>query len=195
MTVPARALRLAAMLSLAAALATPAPAAPPAARLLRPNAAWVVDRAASRLSFVLTQNGQPVPGVFKRWTAQVAFDPGRPAAGRIVLNIDAGSLVTGTPARDMALIGAGGLGASRAPRLVFASRAVAAARGGGFQALGELRGRDGSHPTSFPFRLTDAAGERQIEGEMALPLALLSPPGQPRASAAVLSVRLAARRP
>lgn len=184
--------KAAASLLLLAALATTGASPPHPPRLL---SGWAVDRAASRLSFTLTEDGQPVQGVFKRWTAKVAFDAADPKSAHLVLNIDAASLVTGVPARDVALIGPAGLGAARAPRLVFTSRAVMVAPGGGYQALGELRARDGAHPTTFPFKLVHVDGAEQIDGEMALPLGLLAPPGQPKPTAAVLAVRLAARRP
>ena len=58
-------------------------------------AAWKVDTAKSSLGFVGTQSGASFDGQFRRWQAQIDFDPANPAAGRAVVTIDMASAATG----------------------------------------------------------------------------------------------------
>ncbi|MCK6384628.1 MAG: YceI family protein, partial [Rhodocyclaceae bacterium] len=60
------------------------------AALLAPALAQV-DAAKSSVVAVSKQMGVPVDGKFKRFTAQVSFDPARPAEGKASVEIDIAS--------------------------------------------------------------------------------------------------------
>ena len=47
--------------------------------------------AQSEIAFVSRQMGVPVEGKFKRWDAQLAFDPKKPEAGKVSFSIDTGA--------------------------------------------------------------------------------------------------------
>ncbi|EWS53270.1 hypothetical protein X551_03942 [Methylibium sp. T29] len=66
--------------------AAPAHAQAPTAKLLP---------AQSEIGFVSKQMGVPVQGQFKKFDAQVAFDPKQPANGKIAFAIDTGSATIG----------------------------------------------------------------------------------------------------
>ena len=72
---------LTALLPLLAAAQTP-----PAAKLLP---------AQSEIVFTSRQMGVPVEGRFRRFDAQVAFDPRQPESGRVTLSVDLASVAMG----------------------------------------------------------------------------------------------------
>jgi polyisoprenoid-binding protein YceI len=60
--------------------------------------AQTIVPAQSEISFVSKQMGVPVDGRFKQWTAQIAFDPKKPEAGKVGFTIQTGTSI-GSPAR------------------------------------------------------------------------------------------------
>lgn len=59
-------------------------------------ASWTQDKAASRLEFVSTYQGQPAPGVFRDFVTRLTLDPAQPARGKlevdvVVTSVDMGS--------------------------------------------------------------------------------------------------------
>ena len=84
----------------AAAPLVPGALASPASRRLPPSGA--VDPATSKVSFKGAMNGEAFTGVFKRWTADIAFDPQNLAASKAAVALDMGSAVTGGADRDQA---------------------------------------------------------------------------------------------
>ncbi len=116
------------------------PAATALRRTLTAAAApiWVVDKAASRLTFRGAAGGQPFDGVFKSWDAEIAFDPNNLRASRAVVTVDVASAVTGDPNRDQALPGPDGFAAARFPQASFVSSSIAPAGPGRYLAAGEL---------------------------------------------------------
>ncbi len=71
-----------------------------AAALAGPALAQQVLPAQSEIAFVSRQMGVPVEGKFGQWTAQIAFDPKRPAAGKVGFTIQTGSARFGSPETD-----------------------------------------------------------------------------------------------
>lgn len=59
--------------------------------------------AQSEIRFVSRQMGVPVEGSFKKFDAQIAFDPAKPAAARIAFTIDTGSATLGVRETDVEL--------------------------------------------------------------------------------------------
>lgn len=55
-----------------------------------------VDHARSRIGFVSTQMNVPVEGHFGKFTAQVAYDPKNPATSKAQIEVDLGSVDTGS---------------------------------------------------------------------------------------------------
>ena len=62
-----------------------------------------VDPARSEISFVSKQMGVPVEGRFRKFDAQIAFDPKKPEAGKVAFTIDLGSTTLGNPETDAEL--------------------------------------------------------------------------------------------
>jgi polyisoprenoid-binding protein YceI len=56
--------------------------------------------AQSEIGFTSKQMGVPVDGKFRKWDAQISFDPKKPEAGSVNFTIDTGSAGFGSPETD-----------------------------------------------------------------------------------------------
>lgn len=135
----------------------------PAARAA-PAATWTVDAPASRLGFTARVNGAAIDGTFRRWTAQIAFDPADLAASAVTVVVDTGSAATGDQTRDEALPSADWFAAAAFPKAVFRSRQIQAAGPGRYVAQGDLTIRNTTRPVSLPFTLSIAGGTAMMSG-------------------------------
>ncbi len=174
--------------------ATPALAAP-----LAPHAApvWTMDKPASRLGFRAAIAGKPFDGVFKRWDAQLAFDPANLAASRLQVVVQMGSALTGDPARDALLPSPAWLAAQRFPQAVFTSRAFAVDGPGRYVVSGAITVHGVSRPLQMHVHVDAAHDRLTLSGGFSLDRHAfgVGPEGGDAASAAVqVQARLAARR-
>ena len=128
-------------------------------------ATWQVDPAASRLGFHGAMGGQGFDGAFKRWSAQIAFDPKALATSSVTVAVDVGSAATGDADRDQALPGADWFSAQAYPKAVFASHAFKDLGGGRYQAIGELTLRGVKKPLVLPFTLAIAGDTAKMTGQ------------------------------
>ena len=65
-----------------------------------PASRWRVDPTASAIAVEATQMGGTFQGVFRRFSADVRFDPDRLDASRVSVTIETGSFDTGNDQRD-----------------------------------------------------------------------------------------------
>ncbi len=128
------------------ALALPAAAQTPA-RLLP---------AQSSIVFTSKQLGVPVEGQFKKFDAQVAFDPKQPEAGKLALSIDTGSATLGVPEADAELPTPVWFNASKFPQASFQSSAIKALGGGRYEVAGKLAIKGTVRDIVVPVTLTQA---------------------------------------
>jgi polyisoprenoid-binding protein YceI len=63
----------------------------------------VVNKGASHVGFGATVSNQGIRGEFRRWDAQIAFDPKALNQSRVAATIEMGSAVTGDATRDQSL--------------------------------------------------------------------------------------------
>ncbi|SEF26066.1 Polyisoprenoid-binding protein YceI [Variovorax sp. NFACC28] len=136
-------------LALALAMALPAGAEPPAARL-------VADK--SQIVFVSKQMGVPVEGTFKKFDAQVAFDPKKPEGGSVVLHIDTASAGFGIPMSDAELPKQPWFDAAHFPQASFQSSAIKALGEGRFEMAGKLTIKGTSRYVTVPVSIAPAPG-------------------------------------
>ena len=142
--------------------------APLAMALAGPPPAWTVDKAHSRLGFTATVGGQAVPGEFKRWDAQIAFDPANLPASKVSVTIDPASALTGDKTRDEALPTPDWFGVKAFPRAVFTTRSIAAAGPGRYVASGDLTIRNVTGRVSLPFTLAIAGKSAKMAGTLTI---------------------------
>jgi len=155
-----KALSFALSAACAAALATGAMAAP------APN--WAVDPANSKLGFKGAMNGDAFTGQFRRWNAQIAFDPKNLAGSKVSVSIDMASAATGDADRDQALPTPDWFSAKAQPRASFVSTGFKDLGGGRFEADGNLTIRGVSRPIALPFTLAISGDTARMNGSAVL---------------------------
>jgi polyisoprenoid-binding protein YceI len=140
-------------------LAAPALAAP---------AIWIVDPGASKLGFTGKVSGEGFSGQFRRWTAQIQFDPKALAASKVVATVDVGSAVSGDADRDQAMPTADWFAAGQYPKATFTTHGFKDLGGGHYQAVGDLTLRGVSRPIVLPFTLNITGDTAHLNGAVAL---------------------------
>jgi polyisoprenoid-binding protein YceI len=123
-----------------------------------PASAQTVVPAQSEIAFVSKQMGVPVEGKFKKWTAQIAFDPKKPETGKVSFTIDTGSASFGAPETDAEVPKAPWFNVAKFPQASFQSTAIKASGAGKFDVAGKLTIKGQVHDVVVPVTLAAAAG-------------------------------------
>jgi polyisoprenoid-binding protein YceI len=126
-----------------------------------------VDPARSEITFVSKQMGVPVEGRFRKFDAQVSFDPKKPEAGKIAFSIDLGS-TTVSPDADAELPKAIWFNVPKFPQAAFQSGAIKAAGPGKFEVAGKLAIKGSSRDVVVPVTLTQAGAITTANGSFAI---------------------------
>ena len=98
----------------------------------------VVKPTGSEIVFTTRQMGVPVEGRFGRFTAQLAFDPKAPDAGKVSLAIDTASARFGSAELDVEVVKPGWLSSAMFPQALFTSSRIKATGPGRFEVTGKL---------------------------------------------------------
>lgn len=149
-------------LALTAVMAAAAPA------MAAPAPVWTVDKAASKLAFSSTFDGEKFAGSFRRWDAQIRFDPKNLAGSSAVVSIDTASAVTGDADRDSALPDVKWFSAKAFPRATFRTTGFKALGGNRYQAVGSLTLRGVSRPLSLPFTLIITGAQAKMNAQVSV---------------------------
>jgi polyisoprenoid-binding protein YceI len=132
-------------------------------------AAQAVDYARSRITCVSTQVKVPVEAEFRRFAAQLAFDPAQPEAGSAQIEIDLASFDIGSEEVNVEARGRNWFDVKSHPLARFVSSSARAIGGGRYEARGPLTIKGRTHDAAVPFTVkTDAAGNATFEGTFAV---------------------------
>lgn len=132
-------------------------------------AAQTVDYARSRIICISTQMKVPLEAAFRKFTAKLAFDPARPEAGSVQIEIDLASFDIGTEEVNVEARGRNWFDVANHPRARFVSTSARALGGGRYEARGPLAIKGRTHEAVVPFAVkTDAAGNATFEGAFAV---------------------------
>ena len=132
-------------------------------------AAQSVDYARSRITCVSTQMKVPVEAEFRRFTAQLAFDPAQPEAGSARIEIDLASFDIGSEEVNVEARGRNWFDVKTHPQARFVSTSARALDGGRYEARGPLAIKGRTHDPFVPFTVkTDASGNATFEGAFAV---------------------------
>jgi polyisoprenoid-binding protein YceI len=148
-------IRRAALLGLGGLLAALAVA--PSARAAT---AWTTALGLSRLDFTATQAGGAFDGQFRRFRADIVFDPADLAGSRFKVEIETGSADTQDEDRDAALSGKDFFAADRWPTATYEASRFAATGPGRYEARGRLTIRGVTHDVPVTFTFSPAADGR-----------------------------------
>lgn len=170
-------LRSLSLLALAAALSTPAwsqtapkPAAgakPAAATSAAPAPAQLVA-AQSEVAFTSRQMGVPVDGRFRRFEAQVQFDPKKPETARIALKVDLASITMGAPESEAEVVKPEWFNTAKFPQATFTSTAVKALGGNRYEVAGQFALKGITRDIVVPVTLAAAGANTVATGGFTL---------------------------
>ena len=132
--------------------------------LAGPALAQQVLPAQSEIAFVSRQMGVPVEGKFKQWTAQIAFDPKNPAAGKVGFTIQTGSASFGSPETDAEVPKAPWFNVAKFPTASFTSSAIKPLGGGRFDVAGTLSIKGSSQPVVVPVTVVQSGASSTASG-------------------------------
>lgn len=116
-------------------------------------AAWKADPAKSSLGFTGSLSGSPFDGQFKRWQAEIEFDPAKPEAGHALVTIDMASATTGDSQQDQALPNSDWFDVKGFPQAKFEATSFRAKGGNAYEAEGSLTIRGMRKDVVLPFTL------------------------------------------
>lgn len=124
--------------------------------------------AQSEIGFVSKQMGVPVEGRFKKFDAQIAFDPAKPETGKIALTIDIASVTLGAPEPDAELPKAAWFNTAKFPQATFQSSSIKALGGGKFEVAGKLAIKGNTREAVIPVTLTQNGATTTASGVLTL---------------------------
>jgi polyisoprenoid-binding protein YceI len=120
--------------------------------------------AQSEIAFTSKQMGVPVDGKFKKFDAQVAFDPKKPDAAKIAFSIDIGSATLGSAETEAELVKPDWFNTKLFPQATFQSSAVKATGPGKFDVAGKLMIKGASVEVVVPVALAQAGANTTASG-------------------------------
>lgn len=132
--------------------------------------AWAqsVVPAQSEIAFVSKQMGVPVEGRFKKWSAQIAFDPKKPEAGKVAFTIDTGSASFGSTETDAEVPKAAWFNVAQFPQASFQSSAIRALGGGRYEVSGKLAIKGSVRDAVVPVTLAHSGSTGTATGSFTL---------------------------
>ncbi|GAP36493.1 YceI family protein [Piscinibacter sakaiensis] len=124
--------------------------------------------AQSEIGFVTRQMGVPVDGRFRKFDAQIAFDPKKPEAAKIAFTIDLGSAAIGTAETEAELAKPDWFNLKAFPQAGFQSTAVKALGGGRYEVAGTLTIKGAKQDVVVPVTLAPAGSNATATGSFTL---------------------------
>lgn len=124
--------------------------------------------AQSEIVFVSKQMGVPVEGRFKKFDAQIRFDPAKPAASQMAFTVDTGSATLGAPESDAELPKAPWFNVPKFPQASFQSAAVKGLGAGKFEVSGKLSIKGQVRDIVVPVALTQNGATTTATGSFVL---------------------------
>ena len=139
-----------------------------AAAVLPAAAQQKVVPAQSEIAFTSRQMGVPVDGKFRKFDAQVAFDPKKPETAKIGFTIDLASVSLGAAETEAEVVKPDWFNTKAFPQASFQSTAVKAQGGGKFEVTGKLTIKGATKDVVVPVQLAQAGGTTTATGAFAL---------------------------
>ena len=127
-------------------------------------AAQAIDYARSSMSVLSRQMNVPVEAPFKKFNAQVNFDPNKPEASSARVEIDLNSFDIGDPEINDNVKDPNWFDTKRHPTARFVSSSVRALGGGKFEARGPLTLKGKTLDVVAPFTVKTNGADRIFEG-------------------------------
>jgi len=132
--------------------------------------AWAdnIDHAKSQISFVSKQMNVPVDGLFGKFSAQVAYDPKKPAASKAEIEVELGSVDTGSAEANTEVAKKSWFNIAAFPSAKFVSSSVKSLGPDKLEVKGNLSIKGISRELTFPVTVKTAGGNNTFEGTFPL---------------------------
>ncbi len=124
--------------------------------------------AQSEIVFVSKQMGVPVEGRFKKFDAQISFNPAKPDTSKIAFTVDTGSATLGVPETDAELPKPIWFNVPKFPQATFQSSSVKGLGAGKFEVAGKLSIKGLSRDVVVPVTLTQNGAATTATGTFSL---------------------------
>ena len=124
------------------------------------------DPAKSSVGAVFKQLNVPVEAKFKKFNAQIDFDPAKPAAAKASVDIDIGSFDLGDPDYNKEVLKKEWFNAAQFPKATFVSTSIVPGAAGKFTVSGKLTIKGKTSDVSFPLTLKQEAGQQVFDGSL-----------------------------
>ena len=124
--------------------------------------------AQSEVQFTARQMGVPLDGHFKKFSAQVAFDPTKLATSKIAFTVDTGSATLGSRETDAELPKPVWFNVPKFPQAQFESTSIKALGGGKFEVAGKLTIKGTAQNVTVPVALAQSGATTTATGTLPL---------------------------
>lgn len=124
--------------------------------------------AQSEIAFVSKQMGVPVEGKFRKFDAQVAFDPAKLASSKIAFTVDTGSATLGVKETDAELPKPNWFNVTKFPQATFQSTAIKSVGAGKYEVAGKLNVKGATQDVVVPVTLTQSGATTTAAGSFAI---------------------------
>jgi polyisoprenoid-binding protein YceI len=140
-----------------------------AASLFATAAEAQVDMSRSTVIATSKQMNVPVDGTFKKFSAQLKFDPAKPTAGSANLNIDTSSYDLGDDTYNQQAHGRDWFDTAHFPTATFVSSSIAPAGGANqFKVSGKLTIKGKSQDVVVPVTVTQQSATQTFDGSLSI---------------------------
>jgi polyisoprenoid-binding protein YceI len=120
--------------------------------------------AQSEIAFTSRQMGVPVDGKFRKFDAQLAFDPKKPEAAKIAMTVDLASVSLGAAEVETEVAKPDWFATSKFPQATFQSTGVKPLGGNKFDVTGKLGIKGATRDVVVPVTLGQSGGNTTASG-------------------------------
>lgn len=122
----------------------------------------------SSIAFVSKQMNVPVEGAFRKYSAQIVFDPAKPEAGHVQIEIDLAGIDAGSSEANEEVKGKSWFNVRDFPKAGFSSTSVRSLGGGRYETSGKLSIKGKTQEVRAPFTLRQEKDSLILDGSFSL---------------------------
>jgi polyisoprenoid-binding protein YceI len=128
----------------------------------------IVHADKSTLGFVFKQMGVSVEGHFGKFSAQLKFDPAKPAAASAAIDIDLASIDAGSPEANDEVAGKQWFSTKAFPNAHFVASTIRPLDGNRYEAVGKMTIKGKTQDITAPFTFTALGRTGTAEGALVI---------------------------
>lgn len=122
----------------------------------------------SNIAFAYQQMGVKMDGRFKKFSAQLAFDPAKPTAAKVAFDVDLNSVDTGSSEADQEVVGKPWFNVKAFPTARFVASSVKALGGNRYEVAGKLSIKGQTQDVIVPASFSTQGNNAAFDGSFTL---------------------------